>query len=360
MTITEQELQALDLEAAGAFAQQVFGWAIGGGVTLLVDVGHRAGLFEAAAGAGPLTSTELADRAAASERHVREWLAGVTSAGIFSYDADAFTYELPAHHAAVLTGPSSMNLAPMAAGLALLAGHVDGVVRTIEHGGGIPYDAYRPAFTTCMDQIMRRVYDDTLVDGFIGSVDGLADLLRDGMRVADIGCGTGHTTNLLARTFPASTFVGFDLATDALELARAEAAEEGLDNVTFEVRDVARLEGPFDLVLAFDCIHDQADPAGVLEAVRRSLTPDGLLVAVDIGLSTNLEENLENPLAPYLYTTSLFHCMQVSLAEGGAGLGTGWGRQLATQMFEEAGFAQVLIVETPPQDPMNVIFVGRA
>ena len=350
----------IDPAAVAEFAGRIFGHAVGGGITLLVDVGHRAGLFEAAAGAGPLTSAALADRIGGSERHVREWLGGMTAAGVFAYDAGTQTYELPAAHAAVLTGERSSNIAPMAGGLALLAAHVPAVTRTLLEGGGISYDAYRPAFTSCMDQMMRRIYDDQLLDGYVARVDGLSELLTDGVRVADIGCGTGHTTNLLARAFPASTFVGYDIAEDAIELARAEAARWQLPNVTFEVVDVAALRGRFDVVFAFDCIHDQARPADVLAAVRRSLSPHGVFVAVDIGVSSNLEDNIGHPLTPYVYTTSLFHCMQVSLAEGGAGLGTCWGRQTATRMLGEAGFEAVTIVEAPDDDPLNVILVGRA
>lgn len=359
MTITT-DTPTIDPAAVGEFAGRVFAHATGGAITLLVDVGHRAGLFEAAAGAGPLTSSELTDRITGSERHVREWLGGVTTAGIFTYDPATQTYELPAVHAAVLTGATSSNIAPMLSGLALLGNHVPAVSRTLVEGGGIPYSAYRPAFTTCMDQIMRRVYDDALLDGYIGQVPGLPELLVEGSRVADIGCGTGHTTNLLARAFPHSTFVGIDLADDAIELARAEALQWDLQNVTFEIGDVAELTGPYDVVVAFDCIHDQARPADVLAAVRRALSPDGVFAAVDVAAESHLEDNLDNPLVPYFFTTSLFHCMQVSLAEGGTGLGTCWGRQTAVRMLEEAGFDDVAIVETPPSDPMNAIFVGRA
>lgn len=362
MTITDDPMHTVDPDTVGQFAQQVFGWMIGGTTTLLVDVGHRAGLFEAAAGAGRLTSAELADRANASERHVREWLAGMVTAGVFTYDAASSTYALPASHAVVLTGDRSSNVAPMSGALGVLATHVPAVTRTILDGGGIPYEAYRPAFTTCMDQLMRRVYDDTLLDGFIGSVPGLTELLTDGVRVADLGCGTGHTTNLLARAFPQSRLVGYDLCDEALTAGRDEAEAWSLANVAFVRADVAELtpEEPFDVILAFDAIHDQARPAEVLAAARKALSPDGLFVAVDIGLSSNLEDNIGNPMAPQLYGSSLFHCMQVSLAENGAGLGTGWGRQVATRMLAEAGFDAVTIYETPPEDPMNAIFVGRA
>ncbi len=362
MTPTDDPANDVDPESVSAFRQQLVGWYTGGRVTLLVDVGHRAGLFEAAAGAGSLTSAQLAQRANASERHVREWLAGMVTAGIFTYDAGSSTYALPASHAVALTGDRASNIAYSAAGLALHAAHVPAVTRTMIEGGGIPYADYRPAFTTFMDQLMRRSYDESLLDGFIGSVPGLSELLAEGVRVADLGCGTGHTTNLLARAFPASTFVGYDISQDALDAGRDEATSWNLDNVTFMPTDVAQLapDEPLGVIVAFDAIHDQARPADVLAAARRSLSPHGLFVAVDTGLSSNLEDNIGKPIAIALYNFSLFHCMQVSLAEGGAGLGAGWGRQLATQMLRDAGFDAVTIYETPPNDPMNAIYVGRA
>ena len=235
------------------------------------------------------------------------------------------------------------------------------VADTVRHGGGIPYSAYRPQFTELMDAGMRRVYDALLVDGYVPAVPGLQDVLDRGARVADLGCGTGHVDNLLAAAFPRSTFVGFDLATDALDRARVEAADLGLTNVTFEERDVRQLptDPPFDVVFAFDSIHDQADPAGVLTRAHAALAADGLFVMIDVHVSSQPEDNVSHPMGAWLYTASLFHCMQVSLAEGGAGLGTCWGWQTASRMLEEAGFRDVAVITAPAGDPMNAIFTGR-
>jgi ubiquinone/menaquinone biosynthesis C-methylase UbiE len=192
-------------------------------------------------------------------------------------------------------------------------------------------------------------------------VPGLAERLRSGVAVAELGCGTGHAVNLLAEAFSSSDFVGYDVGTDAIDAARAEARAMGLDNVRFEVRDVAMLPANtrFDVVLAFDAIHDQARPRQVLAETRRVLHDDGIFVMVDMNLSSHLEENIGNPVAPYLYTVSLFHCMQVSLAEGGEGLGAAWGREQAHELLTGAGFGSVEIVPSPPEDMVNVIFVAR-
>jgi SAM-dependent methyltransferase len=178
--------------------------------------------------------------------------------------------------------------------------------------------------------------------------------------VADVGCGTGHALVLMAGAYPSSTFVGYDLAPDAIDRAGAEAAAAGLTNVWFEVRDAARLavEEPFDVVFVFDAIHDQVAPAEVLDRIYEALAPGGLFVMVEPRASSNLEGNLANPLAPLLYSVSTLHCLTVSLADGGAGLGTVWGEQQARRMLDDAGFGDVAVHEAPG-DPMNAVFVTR-
>jgi SAM-dependent methyltransferase len=246
-------------------------------------------------------------------------------------------------------------------GLAFLAKHVPAVARTMVEGGGIPYDDYRPEFTDLMDRGNRILYDNLLIDGYIGAVDGLRARLEAGVRVADLGCGSGHVVNLLGRAFPRSSFVGYDVSADALDAGRLEAKEYGLENVSFEQRDVARLEPGlrFDLITAFDAIHDQARPRDVLAGARRSLAEGGLFVMVDIHASSNLEDNLDHVGGPAIYGSSLFHCMQVSLAEGGEGLGSMWGEQVARELLAGAGFSSVEIAEGPPEDFVNAIYVCR-
>jgi SAM-dependent methyltransferase len=342
------------------FTTRFFGWLQGGAATLLINVAHRTGLL-AAAVEGPGTSAELAARGGLSERHVRELLDGLTAIGVFTIDPDSRRYALPPAAAACLTGDGPSNFAPTTSYLPFMGGITPAVADTVRNGGGIGYEAYRPEFTELMDQGLRRVYDALLLPGYVPSVDGLHEKLSGGCRAADLGCGTGHVDNLLARAYPGSTFVGYDLADDALEQARTEAAGMGLDNVRFERMDVRQIptEPPFDVVFAFDAIHDQADPAGVLARVHDALAPGGLFVMIDVYMSSNVEDNVGHPMAAQMYGASLFHCMQVSLAVGGAGLGTCWGWQKAVEMLEAAGFSDVAVVPAPGGDPMNAIFVGH-
>lgn len=341
------------------FMQQVVTTYVNGMVALMIDIGHKTGLFEAAA-SGPATAAALAERAELEERYVREWLGSVTTAGIFDHDPDTETFSLPVEHAMLLTGDTAVNLAVMAPMLTHLGKHVNSVVDAFRHGGGVPYSQYRPEFTDTMDQLGRRQYDELLVSQYLPLADGLVDRLTTGADVADIGCGTGHCVNLMARAFPESRFVGYDLADDALQRGRQEAAEWGLTNVRFEQLDVATLpsDSTFDVITAFDAIHDQVDPAGVLRRIRGALAHGGTFFMVDIKASSDLEENRANPLAPLLYGISVLHCMTVSLAGGGAGLGTVWGEQVACRMLRDAGF-QSVDVHDLLDDPFNIVYVCR-
>src|SRR5262245_23078701 len=212
----------------------------GGVLTKLIEVGYQVGLFEASK-SGSATSEELSERAGLKERYVREWLGAMTTSGIYSYDPESKRYTLPEEHAALLSGDTAQNLSPLSRMINHFGTHLPKLIACFRAGGGIPYSAYRPVFTQCLDDVWRRIYDQQLVGGFIGAVEGLAEALRRGMRVLDVGCGTGHAMNLLAREFPASWFWGYDIAEDAIDSARAEAKKMGLSNATFEVVDVTSL-----------------------------------------------------------------------------------------------------------------------
>lgn len=330
----------------------------GAALTLMIDIGHRTGLWEAAA-TGPATSAGLAARAGLHERHVREWLGSVTSGGIMQYDAATRTYTLPPEHALSLTGDGGANQAVGAPMMTYLGKHVDAVASAFREGGGVPYSQYRPEFTGLMDQRFRREYDEHLFDGYIRVVPGLEERLESGISVCDLGCGTGHNMNLLARAYPASNFVGYDIASDAIELANAEAHEMDLPNASFEVRDATALPdgAQFDLITAFDAIHDQVDSQGALDQASAHLAPDGLFLMIDIKASSNLEDNMRSPHATRQYAVSTMHCMVVSLAGGGAGLGTMWGEQLALEMLAKAGLPDVQVLDS--SNPTNSIYVCR-
>ncbi len=350
--------QQIDVQQARQFAGQLMGLYTGGILSLMVDIGYKTGLFDAAA-KGPGTSREIAERAGLKERYVREWLGALTTGGIFNYDAASRTYSLPAEHAFCLTGDHGLNLASMSQMLAHLGKHLHKIADAFENGGGVPYSEFRPEFTDVMDSLGRRRYDELLINGYLPAVKGLQERLQEGIQVVDIGCGTGHCVNIMAGQYPASTFVGYDIADDAIAKGNAEAGEMGLANARFEVLDVTKLppEPKVDLITAFDSIHDQVDPATVLQRASDALAPDGTFLMIDIKASSNVEENLGSPTAPFLYGISVMHCMTVSLAHNGAGLGTVWGEQLARSMLAEAGFTNVEVSDAP--DPLNSIYVCR-
>jgi SAM-dependent methyltransferase len=348
-----------DPAVAEAFAGTLFGFYTGGMLTFMIDIGHRTGLFEAAA-KGPATSQELADRAGLHERYVREWLGAMATSHVFNYDARTRTYTLPAEHAACLTGGGSGNLAPISQFPAHMGKHLQQVAQAFREGGGVPYEAFRPEFTDVMDAGSRNGFDEHLIASTLPLAPGLTERLQAGARVADIGCGTGHAIVLMAAAFPSSSFVGYDMAEDALAKARAEAAEAGLENATFERCDVAQLapEEPFDVIVSFDTIHDQVDPVAVLASVYGALVPGGTYLMQEPHVSSNLEDNLANPVAPLIYAVSTLHCLTVSLAHGGAGLGTAFGEQMARQLLADAGFADIA-VNPSPGDPMDAVYVSH-
>lgn len=342
-------------EQVKQFGQKLLGIYTGGILTQMIDIGYRTGLFEASS-QGPATSEELSDRAGLHERYVREWLGAMTTSGIYQYDADTQQYTLPAEHALLLTGGTARNLGPISRIIDQLGEQVPTLVDRFRDGNGIPYDAYRPDFTHSLDDTWRRIYDEQLVDGFLGRFDDLTAAMTAGIRVLDIGCGTGHAINILADEYPNSTFVGYDLAEDAIELAQAEADEMGLSNVSFAVMDVVDFptEPAYDLVMAFDTIHDLAEPGAVLSRIRQSLAPDGVFLMIEFKFNSNVDGNVGNPFAPMYYGISLLHCTPVSIAAGGPGLGAVWGEQTARQLLTEAGFRDIAVVDSPR--PQNYMF----
>ncbi len=338
------------------FMGELMGILRGSLLSYMIDIGNRTALFASLA-AGPATSHELAARAGLYERYVKEWLGAMVTGGIVDHDAPTGAFSLSPARAAVLTdGP--FNMTPYAAMNTHLGKHVHQVVRAFQEGGGVPYAEFRPEFTDVMDAISRVLYDGLLVDVYLPLVPGLVERLEAGARVADVACGTGHALVVLAKRFPASTFVGYDLDDGAIARARAEAAGAQLANVRFEVRDATRLSvgEPFDAVFVFDAIHDQVDPATVLRNIHDSLRPDGVFVMKEPQGADDLEGNRHNPMAPILYSVSTLHCMTVSLAHDGAGIGTMFPEGLARKLLADAGFSAV-DSHPAPGDPGAAVYL---
>ena len=325
------------------FAKRMLGTMNEAAVALMVSVGHRTGLFDVMAGMHAAPGDSIAARAGLDERYVREWLAVMTTARIVDHDGEAGTFTLPVDHAAWLTRAAGLNnLAIGMQYIGLLALVEDQVVDCFRHGGGVPYSAF-PKFQAIMAEDSGAVHDATLIDTTLPLVPGLVDRLRQGIDAADVGCGSGHAVNLMAEAFPRSRFAGFDFSGTGIAAARAEADRKGLPNARFEQRDAACLGevARFDFIATFDAVHDQARPDLVLAGIARALRPGGVYLCVDTSASSRLADNLDHPLGPFLYTVSCMHCMTVSLADGGMGLGTMWGEQTARQMLGEAGFTSI-------------------
>ncbi|HEX9640604.1 MAG TPA: class I SAM-dependent methyltransferase [Candidatus Krumholzibacteria bacterium] len=352
--------QQLDQAKAEAFAGEIIGALNGACLSYLLSVGQRTGLFDKLAGLPPSTSDEIARATGLNERYIREWLGGMTAARILEHDPAKLTYWLPPEHAASLTraaGPG--NLATMSQYISLI-GHVeDRVIEAFRNGGGVPYSAF-PKFQELQREESAQIYDATLIDVTIPLVEGLVDRLGSGIDVADVGCGAGHAVNLMARAFPNSRFTGFDISEEGIGIARAEAKEWGLTNANFEVKDVSMLDGSptFDFITAFDTVHDQAQPRRVLKGIADSLRPGGAFLCVDIQADSTHAGNLDHPLGVMLYTFSVFHCMTVSLALDGEGLGTMWGEQKARELMQEAGFKDITTARVEG-DIMNNYYVAR-
>lgn len=351
-------MDTIDQNRAEAFADRMVGVLDHGSLALLISLGHRTGLFDVLDGLGPATSEEVARAAVLEERYVREWLGGMVVGEIVEYDPATATYVLPPEHAAFMTtaaGPD--DLALFTRYLSLMGTIEPEVARVFREGGGVPYEAY-DTFQVLQRDETARVYDAALVSDILPLAPGITERLASGIEVLDVGTGGGHAVNVMAHAFPRSTFTGIDISEEGIGIARAEAAEWGLDNAHFEVADAAGLGGRYDLVTAFDTIHDQAQPTKVLAAIADVLAEDGTFLMGDIAFSSNLEENIGNPLAPTVFAFSVFHCLTVSLAYGGEGLGTAWGRQRALAELAEAGFTQV-DTEQVEGDPLNIYYVAR-
>ena len=347
-------------ETAADFADRIQETIDSASLALLISLGHQTGLFDVMAGLGAASGDRIAQTAGLDERYVREWLGGMTVARVVDYDPDAGTYRLPEHRAAALTRAAGLgNLARITQYIPLLAEVEQQILDCFRRGGGLAYSQY-PRFHAVMAERSGEVFDHALIDTVLPLVDGLPELLRAGVDVADFGCGSGHAVNVMAREFTASRFVGIDFSPEGIARATDEAARCGLTNARFASHDLATLEirESYDVITVFYAIHDQAHPAQVLANIFAALRPGGVLLMSDAKASSRLQDNVGLPMYTYRYTVSLMHCMPVSLGLDGAGLGTMWGRQLAVSMLGDAGFSDVKVAELD-SDPSNYFYVAR-
>ncbi|HWQ24071.1 MAG TPA: methyltransferase domain-containing protein [Gaiellaceae bacterium] len=352
-----------DEARAEAFAGRMLDMLNSGALMVMTSVGHRTGLFDALAELDDATSHELAEAAELDERYVREWLGAMVTGRIVEIDPETHRYSLPAEHAAWLTRAASPdNLAVEAQWITTLSAVEDDILECFQNGGGVPYQRFE-RFHEVMAEESAQTVLSVLFSHILPLVPGMAERLEEGASLLDLGCGRGRALVLLGERFPASSFVGYDLSGDAIAFASAQAAERGLENVRFEQRDLSTFDldaepESFDFVTTFDAVHDQARPLAMLRGIRRALRSDGVYLMQDIQGSSHVHENIDHPGAPLLYMISCMHCMTVSLAQGGDGLGAMWGEQKARELLAEAGFSSV-DVHLLEHDPFNAYFVVR-
>jgi SAM-dependent methyltransferase len=346
MEIDEQKME----EAVG----KVFG-ELGVAVTgPLILLGDRLGLWAAMAGAGPVTPDQLAARTGTVERYIREWLCGVAAAGYVGYHPADATFTLSAEMALVIAGDDSpASLIGVFAGFPGLWSDLDTVEGFFRSGGGMGWGDHHPALNDAQARFTRPMYRAALVDGWIAALDGVTARLRNGARVADIGCGQGTSTILMAERFPASAFTGFDHSDALIATARKAAADAGVSGwVSFEVADATSFPAApapgYDLVTFTDCLHDLGDPVAAAAHAREALAPGGTVMIIEPLAAGRLEDAI-----------STLVCTPSSLAQpGAAALGAMAGETRLRQVLTEAGYPDVRRVAQQAA-PFNIVLEAR-
>jgi ubiquinone/menaquinone biosynthesis C-methylase UbiE len=342
------------------FCERLLEMYNGAAISLMISIGHRTGLFDTMANMMPASTDQIAAAARLDERYVREWLGAMAVGGIVDYDQATDSYWLPREHAAALTRAATPNnMASISQWFAVLGGVEDKIVERFRTGGGLCYKDYN-RFHEVMAEESGQTTVAALMETILPIAPGMMERMTAGARVLDVGCGSGAALMEMARNFPASRFVGFDMCEEAVQAGKAEAARRGLTNVTLATADASKINavGEFDMITAFDAIHDQARPDRVLKNIHRALKTDGVFLMQDIHSSSHVHGNMDNPLAPFIYTISCMHCMSVSLGQDGMGLGAAWGEELALSMLREAGFRNIDVRELS-HDILNTYFVCR-
>lgn len=314
--------------------------AAGAATVFTLAVADRSGLMKVLGTSEPVTITAAAEAAALDRRYVEEILSQLAAAGVVDYDPGAGTFLLPPERAAVIADDSSPYAMTGWLDMLPAAGqHLDEIAEATRDGGGVPASRFSDRMVQAVDRANAPSTRILLTRRWLPAMPDVVARLEAGARVADVGCGAGAAALTMAGAYPESDFTGFDLDPRAVELASRRAAEIGLGNVRFEVAsaDDIPTDPGFDLITAFDVVHDLADPAGALARFREALDAGGTFLMMEPAVAARLEDNLE-PRVALLYGISLLFCMTQSLAEGGAGLGTAWGPARAEALCREAGF----------------------
>jgi len=350
---------ALNEEKLNAFVGKMLG-DIGAAVSsVLVRMGDRNGLYRALDEGGPRTSAELARRSGTDERYVREWLANQAASGYVEYDSATSKYPLPPEHAMLLAREDSpLNMQGMFELIETVMHDEPRLSECLRSGKGFGWHEHDPQLFPATDRFFRPGYAANLMQSWIPALEGVEAKLKRGARAADVGCGLGSSTLLLAKVFPESQIVGFDYHPSSIELARKKARDQGLgDKVTFEVSGAKDFPGQdYDFIATFDCIHDMGDPVGALARIRKALKPDGTLMIVEPYAEDTLEKNL-NAVGRIYYGFSTTLCTPSAKSQsGGYSLGAQAGEPRMREVATKAGFTRF---RRATQTPFNIIYEAR-
>lgn len=352
------QTQTIDPAKLEALVTRAFGDLSAGHGGVMISLGHRLGLYKAMAGAGPLSSHEVASRAGCAERYVREWLASQVAGGYVAYHAISDTYELTPEQAAVLADEDSPVFIPNAYAItASMWLDEDKTAEAFRTGKGVPWGEHHERLYCGVAAFFRNSYQASLVPEWLPALDGVVAQLEAGARVADVGCGHGHSTLLMAQAFPASRFRGFDTHPGSIAEGRRLAAEAGLEHVRFDVAPADAFPGDgYDLVCFFDCLHDLGDPIAAAAHAAKMLAPGGTVMLVEPFAADRLEDNI-SPVARVYYAGSAALCCAHAISEGGRTvLGAQAGEARLAEVFRKAGFSHF---RRAAATPFNLILEAR-
>lgn len=324
----------------------------------LVQIGEKLGIYQALNQRGPSTATELSEATGLAPRYLQEWLCAQAASGYVVFDSETETFSMTPEQAFVFANPDSpFYLAPAFGAAAAFQRNEPAVREAFRTGEGISWGDQTQCLSCAVAKFFRPGYQNHLVQAWLPAMQGMADKLSSGARIADIGCGHGVTTTLMAQAFPESEFIGFDFHEGSVTEARRHAAAHGLDNLTFEVSDAADVGGMFDLVTMFDCLHDMGDPAKNMRHIRSLLRPGGGCMIVEPMAGDSVADNL-NPVSRLYYSASTMVCVPTSLAqETGVALGAQAGqKRLREIIVDEAGFSSL---ERCAETPFNLVLEAR-
>lgn len=324
----------------------------------MVNIGHKLGLYKAMAGAGQITAAELASKTKTNERYIKEWLNNQTAGGYIDYDPITGKYMLSEENAMVLADESPVFLAPGFDVVSSIWLDEDKIRNAFKNGNGVGWHEHHPNLFFGTESFFRPGYKANLTAEWIPALEGVVEKLKSGAKVADVGCGHGASTIIMAKAYPNSKFYGFDYHDKSIETARKRAKEEGLsDNIKFEVASAKNFKGEnFDLICYMDCFHDLGDPQGAAEHAKKALAKDGTVMMVEPFANDDLENNI-NPIGRLFYAASVGICVPNSLSqEVGTALGAQAGEANLNDIMQKSGFS---IFRRATQTPFNIVFEAK-